>query len=682
MRVILFLLIVVSVLFAQNYSWSNLTSDVQGNAIIADEAGTVYLVDGGKVYYCPLTDSVFTLFGNSSQDINFSRVLVTDSQNIIATEYNRIYHYNFVDESWDSVYSLSSENLSAYDILGDTVVFVTDKKKIHASYNDGVTWKTIPIAYNPEYTKVSYLGNETAAFFFQKWICFINLVDSVKTNKIFSRITSRSSLISINDTLFSNGDGTGIFFSTDMGDTWLQRSYEPTYNLDYDYDEKLWRIGFGAEYSTDMGLTWQPANFGGRRDNIIRNFDIHYQVKFIERWGVFRSGEPEPGYVGENYLPLELGNRYLYRTYHSSNYFGNGWNIKYSTVTESKVVNGHTYFNFDSTNVWYRYVDNKITSLGSGEDEYVVMNFEFENDAVFYQKFPSAPKFMNVNVDFEEFHGLRNVKGINNLPLDEYYQNWAEGIGLISTHNNDIGWPYGHSGSILAECILKEDESFVYYKSGKVPQIFVDTIKTVGDSVKFFVDPFHDFDFELELYPFSFIDSVIFEYRFNIGNAILSGGEFEYQLRHPKPFTISFEVHPPYIVAGAKLEYRFRLRDKALIPNVVMKPSSGWSTYTLGTTVSVNTQSTELPSEFSLEQNYPNPFNPETKISYSLKEAGNVELIVYDVLGNEVVKLVNEHKPAGSYKVSFNGANLPSGVYIYSIKAGDFNESKKMILLK
>lgn len=679
--ILLLLCGIVTSIFAQNYSWSKLTSNAYGKAVVADEAGTVYFVNGGKVYYCPLTESVFTLFGNSSQDINFSRVLVTDSQNIIGIEYNNIYHYNFTSQLWDSVYNISSETLTAYDLLGDTLIFVTDKKKIHASYDDGLTWKTIPIAYNPEYPKLSYLGNKTAAFGIQKLICFINLVDSVKTNKTFSKLTHGTSLISINDTLFSNGDGTGIFFSTDMGDSWIQRGYEPTYNLDYDYDGKLWRIGFGAEYSTDMGLTWQPANFGGRRDNIIRNFDIHYPVKFIERWGFFRSGAPEPGYVGENYLPLEVGNRYLYRTYHSSNYFGNIWKIKYSTVTESKVVNGHTYFNFDNTNVWYRYAENKITSLGTGEDEYIVMNFEYENDAVFYQKFPSDPQFMNVNVDSVEFHGVRNVKGINNLPIDEYYQNWAEGIGLISTNNIVFGWPYGSSGTTLAECILKEGDNSTYYKSGKLPHMYVDTIRTVEYSVKFSVDPYHEFDFEPELYPFSFIDSVIFDYRYVLNGSVIPGGELKYLLNSPAPFVISIDVSPQYITSNATLEYRIRLRDKALIPNIVNLPTNGWSTYILGTTVSVDTDNPVL-NKYHLSQNYPNPFNPETKISYSLKEAGNVELIVYDVLGNEVATLVSGYKPAGVHEVNFNAAHLPSGVYIYKIMAGSFTQSRKMIMLK
>jgi len=81
-------------------------------------------------------------------------------------------------------------------------------------------------------------------------------------------------------------------------------------------------------------------------------------------------------------------------------------------------------------------------------------------------------------------------------------------------------------------------------------------------------------------------------------------------------------------------------------------------------------------------QNYPNPFNPSTLISFKLTEQTNVELKVYDVLGNELATLVNENKPAGNYEVEWNASNLPSGVYIYQLAAGTNTQIKKMLLLK
>ncbi|MCJ7555015.1 MAG: T9SS type A sorting domain-containing protein [Ignavibacteriaceae bacterium] len=88
------------------------------------------------------------------------------------------------------------------------------------------------------------------------------------------------------------------------------------------------------------------------------------------------------------------------------------------------------------------------------------------------------------------------------------------------------------------------------------------------------------------------------------------------------------------------------------------------------------------PAEYSLNQNYPNPFNPSTKISFSIKEDGLATLKVYDILGVEIVTLVNEHKSAGYYEVEFNASNLPSGMYVYKLQAGSYTDVKKMILAK
>jgi len=92
-------------------------------------------------------------------------------------------------------------------------------------------------------------------------------------------------------------------------------------------------------------------------------------------------------------------------------------------------------------------------------------------------------------------------------------------------------------------------------------------------------------------------------------------------------------------------------------------------------------------SVFSLQQNYPNPFNPSTKIKFTIPavetgHAPSVQLIVYDVLGKEIATLVNEEKPAGTYEVEWNATGLPSGVYFYKLRANEFAQVKKMILLK
>lgn len=103
----------------------------------------------------------------------------------------------------------------------------------------------------------------------------------------------------------------------------------------------------------------------------------------------------------------------------------------------------------------------------------------------------------------------------------------------------------------------------------------------------------------------------------------------------------------------------------------------------VGTVVAVESKNAKRTvSSFGLFQNYPNPFNPTTLISYQLPVNSAVVLRVYDLLGREVAKLVDERQSAGTHSVSFNASNLPSGVYFYRLQAGVFSQSKKLLLVK
>jgi hypothetical protein len=96
----------------------------------------------------------------------------------------------------------------------------------------------------------------------------------------------------------------------------------------------------------------------------------------------------------------------------------------------------------------------------------------------------------------------------------------------------------------------------------------------------------------------------------------------------------------------------------------------------------LSTEDNLIATTFSLKENYPNPFNPTTTIEYSIGIAGPTKLMVYDVLGREVVKLVDEYRPIGSHKVVLNASNMPSGIYFYRLETSSFTRTQKMILMK
>ena len=102
----------------------------------------------------------------------------------------------------------------------------------------------------------------------------------------------------------------------------------------------------------------------------------------------------------------------------------------------------------------------------------------------------------------------------------------------------------------------------------------------------------------------------------------------------------------------------------------------------VGPPVSVSQIGTNVPDKFTLHQNYPNPFNPVTNIKFEIAKSSSVKLIVYDALGKEVSQLANEYKNPGVYEVKFDASRLSSGVYYYKLIAGDFIETRKMMVLK
>ncbi len=117
-------------------------------------------------------------------------------------------------------------------------------------------------------------------------------------------------------------------------------------------------------------------------------------------------------------------------------------------------------------------------------------------------------------------------------------------------------------------------------------------------------------------------------------------------------------------------------------------PQVGESQFTLSVAYSALTTNEELlPDKFALHQNYPNPFNPITTLRYDLPEQANVNIIIYDIMGRQVKSLINQTQEAGFKSVLWDATNdfgkpVSAGVYLYQIQAGDFVQTKKMVLLK
>ncbi len=136
---------------------------------------------------------------------------------------------------------------------------------------------------------------------------------------------------------------------------------------------------------------------------------------------------------------------------------------------------------------------------------------------------------------------------------------------------------------------------------------------------------------------------------------------------------------------GFIFKYSIIDKDKGLIPEICYSRDSSYFEWLGDFSLNIG-QKAQTMSIYKPHQNYPNSFNPSTKISFTIPNVGTglalSVLKVYDVLGNEVATLVDEHLEAGKYEVTFDASNLTSGIYFYRLQAGSFIETKKMILLK
>ena len=217
--------------------------------------------------------------------------------------------------------------------------------------------------------------------------------------------------------------------------------------------------------------------------------------------------------------------------------------------------------------------------------------------------------------------------------------------------NNDRGW-----GLISAKKAITYPNLEKIGDQYKIHKIFIDNNGVVPSSVSMMID--------------------IPSYWAWIPNIV----QFSYDGSSKFSYTL------PSLPSGYQIEIQFFYTNNNGAE--VFEPATGWYKFYWGnlnidSPTSIE-EKNEIPSQFSLSQNYPNPFNPSTVINYKLSVTSKVSLKVYDLLGREVATLVDKEQMPGSYNSQFSiqSSPLPSGVYFYRLQAGDFSETKKMLLLK
>ena len=144
---------------------------------------------------------------------------------------------------------------------------------------------------------------------------------------------------------------------------------------------------------------------------------------------------------------------------------------------------------------------------------------------------------------------------------------------------------------------------------------------------------------------------------------------------------------PPWPTApngeGPTLELIDPMEDNSIAQNWTASADIGGTPGKVNSIFSkIRLDNNNLPQAYFLYNNYPNPFNPTTVISWQIPGESRVDLTIYNILGEKLATLVSEKQKAGQYKIEFNAAKLPSGIYFYRLHAGDYQQVKKMVVIK
>ena len=398
--------------------------------------------------------------------------------------------------------------------------------------------------------------------------------------------------------------------------------------------------------------------------------------------------------TAQNYFPGTVGDKFQEEAYmKNSDSFGSKvehYTYPNFSISDSLFFDNVMYYNYDGKYYSYDSINQRLNIYMNGNVHLAVDFNQPANAAQVLYFGGDHMKWKSYGVS------VKNVLGKDRLVYKmakdssylggpsnrfmEWVVEFVDGIGLYSYYYHV--WDMWSSWDEYKT----NSEKIILAKVG------ADEINTVNQNISL-VDPVHDlklneFGYALALNVDNPIPSLIsnFYVEFNI----YRNGS----LNAVKNFTIDKSslmafINPQAgdIAVGDSIAFRCVLQDTSIFNNITTCPDTGYYTYKILSNISsVEGSENDRVKEYQLDQNYPNPFNPTTVIKYSVPKQSNVKLIIFDALGREVATLVNEEKQPGSYKVEFqsavNNQQLASGIYFYQLRAGDFIQTKKMVLLR
>jgi len=385
----------------------------------------------------------------------------------------------------------------------------------------------------------------------------------------------------------------------------------------------------------------------------------------------------------QNWFPSEVGNEWQYKDKYW--YEGSGLiiGLRHDRILEDSVFNNTRYFKFSKYNSsWLTFseADQKLYVLVSDSNR-VYMDFNISPDSSFFIFHPEEGTF-EVTAREKNFSWLDTTfitKGFKGNPssytflAEDFVKEFGYALYFRSTQSgSSYSENWGH--------LIQANINGIHYSEDYFPEITTYDSSITGSQVHLTlaVDHPHNSLFYHEFESFIYIDSVKLYSFYSKQDSVVHNPVIYADYVISSLWNCYINLNMNLLQSGFSLNYRIEAIDKGLVPRSGFAPDSGYFVYTI---TGVNDISNSTLS-YNLYQNYPNPFNPSTNIKYQIPEISFVTLKIYDILSSEMATLINEEKYAGSYQIDFDGSGLTSGIYFYQLRADNFVDTKKMILIK
>jgi photosystem II stability/assembly factor-like uncharacterized protein len=619
-------------------TWDNITANITGldgtvRGLHFLDANTGWISNStGKIY--KTTDGGATggiIYNIGSTTTTIYEVKFIDANNGFAiSSLGRVLKTTNGGTNWDLIQTTASENLFGLGILGvnsegaTPVLIGGDVGTIVTSLDDGATWQLRSSSVSNEILHRLWFPSESVGY------------------AVGGSITTGNSF----------GD---ILKTTNGGSTWANLTFDPgyrTYSVFFQ-DENTGYIGTqgptGVYKTTSGGADWTQLNTGtGTSSNIV------YDIKFVDAnlgFAMYSSGQvARTTDGGTTWSPISAG----WGSAAGYEIFIVNANVIYICGAGGRVSK--------STNGGLSFT--QLPSLGT---------------ATLY-----SMHFFDENTGFISASGGRLYKTIDGSSFTEIQLPVTSILYSIRFVTSDIGW-IGAAGNVFYT--VDGGNNWISSHISVGPSQAIRDIRFAGarlwavGSDGLIIRGFADPSVPVELTSFSANVSEN-DVTLNWSTATETNNSgFTIERSQPESDWEEIGFIPGYGTTTEPRSYSYS--DEGLSSGIYfyrikqIDYNGSFKYYELGSSVEVST-----PEVFDLAQNYPNPFNPSTKIDYSIAQTTNVQLVIFNSIGEEIAVMVNEVQQPGSYTVNYNAASLSSGVYFYKLIAGDFISIKKMILLK